>query len=228
MLTLVLTRHGLTPRSRPEQHLGQRIDAPLSDEGHEQAVALAERLGPIAFERIVSSPLARARQTAEAIAAVPCVTPRPPVETDNRLLEMDYGAWEGLSYEQIEERDGERRRRWEADPAASECPGGESGEQVAARARSFLEDLLQRDEHLHEGRLPVESRVLAVAHSTLNRVLVCVALNIPIREFRQRVIQSQVNLTALRWRDRARPEDAALLLLNDVAHVRRPPQTPWE
>jgi len=72
------------------------------------------------------------------------------------------------------------------------------------------------------------ARILAVAHSTLNRVLLCVALGIPIREFRQRVVQSQVNLTALHWATGAAPSDAQLLLLNDVAHVRRPPQVPWE
>src|SRR6266581_2725082 len=69
MLTLVLTRHGLTPRSLPEQHLGQRVDLELSDEGRAQARALASRLAGVAFERIVSSPLARAHQTAEIVAA---------------------------------------------------------------------------------------------------------------------------------------------------------------
>jgi probable phosphoglycerate mutase len=228
VLTLVLTRHGLTPRSRPEQHLGQRIDAPLSADGRAQAIALAERLAPIAFERIVSSPLGRARETAEAIAEVPGARSRPPVETDARLLEMDYGEWEGLTYDQIDERDAERRRRWEANPADMRCPGGESGDDVAKRARAFVTDLLDADDRLHDGGTPADRPVLAVAHSTLNRVLVCVALGIPIREFRTRIVQSQVNLTALRWKQGARPEEALLLLLNDVAHVRRPPELPWE
>jgi probable phosphoglycerate mutase len=228
VLTLVLTRHGLTTRSYPEQHLGQKVDVPLSEDGRLQAAALAERLGPIAFERIVSSPLLRARQTAETIAETPYITPRPPIETDPRLLEMDYGEWEGLTYDQIEERDLERRRRWEADPATMACPEGESGNQVAERARSFLLDLLTDDERLHDGTAVTEHPVLAVGHSTLNRVLICVALAIPIREFRLRLIQSQVNLTALQWAQGARPNEAKLLLLNDVAHVRKPPQVPWE
>jgi broad specificity phosphatase PhoE len=228
VLTLVLTRHGLTTRSYPEQHLGQKVDVPLSEEGKAQAIALAERLGPIAFERIVASPLLRARQTAEAIAAAPGTAPRPEIETDPRLLEMDYGEWEGLTYEQIEERDGERRRLWEADPANLPCSRGESGNQVAQRARSFLLDLLTHDHSLDEGTAVKERPVLAVGHSTLNRVLLCVALAIPIREFRLRLIQSQVNLTALQWAQDARPNEAKLLLLNDVAHVRKPPQVPWE
>ena len=228
MLTLVLTRHGLTTRSDPEQHLGQTIDVPLSGEGRAQAIALADRLAPIAFERIVSSPLRRARETAESIAQAPCITPRPPVEIDPRLIEMDYGQWEGLTYVQIDERDAERRRHWEADPANLACPAGESGNEVARRARAFLENLLGTDHALHDGMSVRERPVLVVGHSTLNRVLLCVALAIPIIEFRVRLVQSQVNLTALQWAQGAPPDQARLLLLNDVAHVRRPPQTPWE
>jgi broad specificity phosphatase PhoE len=228
VLTLVLTRHGLTTRSNPEQHLGQTIDVPLSEEGRTQAIALAERIAPIAFERIVSSPLLRARQTAQAIAEAPCPSPRPPIETDPRLLEMDYGDWEGLTYEQIDAHDAAGRRRWEANPGELACPGGESGNQVADRARSFLSDLLDRDDRLHDANDPKERPVLVVAHSTLNRILLCVALAIPIGEFRARIVQSQVNLTALQWQQGATPDRTKLLLLNDVAHVRRPPQSPWE
>jgi len=105
VLTLVLTRHGLTTRSKPEQHLGQTIDVPLSDAGREQAERLAERLRMVAFERIFSSPLRRAQETADVVAA------GRPVELDRRLLEMDYGEWEGLTYAEIDARDGKLRAR---------------------------------------------------------------------------------------------------------------------
>ena len=227
VLTLVLTRHGLTTRSHPEQHLGQTLDVPLSPEGREQAIALGERVASIAFARIMSSPMLRARQTAEAITSAPCATPRPPIETDRRLLEMDYGAWEGLTYAQIDEHGAAERRRWEANPAELRCPGGESGNDVATRARGFLVDLLAGDAPDEPGA-PTERPVLVVAHSTLNRVLLCVALGIPIGEFRERLVQSQVNLTAVRWEQGAAADAGRLLLLNDVSHVRRPPQVPWE
>ena len=200
---------------------------PLSEEGRQQAAALGERLGPIAFARIVSSPLLRARQTAEAIAEAPGAAPRPRIETDARLLEMDYGSWEGLTYAQIDEQGADERRRWEADPAEMACPGGESGNDVAARARAFLAALLEED-RLHSPGTTKERPVLVVAHSSLNRILLCVALGFPIREFRQRLVQSQVNLTALHWAQGSSPDQARLLLLNDVAHVRNPPQVPWE
>lgn len=218
--TLVLTRHGLTTRSNPEQHLGQTIDVPLSPDGRVQAAALGERLAPVSFDRVVSSPLIRARETAEAIRMTPDASPRPPLEIDRRLLEMDYGAWEGLTYDQIDAADAATRRLWEEDPDRLACPNGESGNDVAARAGRFLADLLATPNG--------DAQVLAVAHSTLNRILVCVALGIPVRDFRRRIVQSQVNLTVLRWTSGARPSEAEVLLLNDVAHVRRPPATPWE
>jgi ribonuclease H / adenosylcobalamin/alpha-ribazole phosphatase len=226
MLTLVLTRHGLTPRSLPEQHLGQRVDVELSDEGRAQAGALAARLAGVAFERVVSSPLARARQTAEIVAAA--LHQPADLSIDRRLSEMDYGEWEGLTYAQIYERDGDRRRAWEVDPAGIACPGGESADDVAARARAFLTDLLAEHVDRHGGDTADTPPVLAVAHSSLNRILVCVALDIPVREFRLRLQQGQVNLTALRFEHGVGPSDARLVLLNDLAHVRPADSTPWE
>jgi len=226
MLTLVLTRHGLTPRSVPEQHLGQRIDVELSDAGRTQAQALAVRLAATRFERIVSSPLLRARQTAEIIVAG--LADPAAVTTDPRLLEMDYGEWEGHTYDEIEATDRLRRHAWEADPASFRCPGGESGGDVAARARSFLDDLLVAQPDSHEPDEPGALPVLAVGHSSFNRILVCVALDLPVREFRLRFLQSQVNVTVLRFEHGIGPSDARLVLLNDVAHVRPATATPWE
>jgi len=222
VLTLVLTRHGLTPRSQPEQHLGQKIDTPLSEEGRAQAAALAERLAVVSFWKIVSSPLLRARQTAEIAAGGRTVEVHP------RLAEMDYGRWESLTYAQIDEHEAAERRRWEEDPATRRCPGGESGNDVAARARTFLAELL--DDHVgrHGPGDATEWPVLAVAHSSLNRILVCVALDLPVREFRQRFSQGQVNLTVLRFEHGDGPADARLVLANDLAHVRPPGATPWE
>ncbi len=225
MLTLVLTRHGLTARSQPEQHLGQRIDIGLSAEGQAQAASLGQRLAGVSFDRIVASPLVRARQTATVVrSALPA---RPDIEIDPRLAEMDYGAWEGLTYDQIEGRDASDRARWEVDPEVNACPEGESGAQVATRARAFLVDLIASHDDRHGRGSTDERPVLAVAHSTLNRVLVCVATGIPVREFRRRFSQDQANLTVLRFEHGDGPSDARILLLNDTAHLHAPSAVPW-
>ena len=226
MLTLVLTRHGLTDRSVPEQHLGQRIDVELSPAGRVQAEALGRRLAGIRFERIVSSPLERARETASIVRSA---LPDPPaIELDDRLLEMDYGHWEGLTYDQIDALDAATRSNWEADPAANACPGGESGDAVAGRATAFLVELIDWHDRRHGAGSAGERPVLAVAHSTLNRVLVCVATGVPIREFRRRFSQDQANLTVLRFEHGSGPADARILLLNDTAHLHPPGTVPWD
>ena len=218
MLTLVLTRHGLTDRSDPEQHLGQRVDVGLSVAGRAQASALAARIGAEHFDRIIASPLLRARETAGAVAGDRTV------ELDARLAEMDYGRWEGLTYEQIEATDASYRVRWEADPAGLRCPDGESGEDVARRARTFLDDLLAWAAPATVG----QQVVLAVAHSTFNRVLLCVAMGVLVRDYRRRFAQGQGNLTVIRWPSGAHVTDGRLLVANDTSHLAAPGQSPWE
>lgn len=223
MLTVVLTRHGPTPRSDPEQHLGQGIDIGLSDEGRAAARALAARLAGVLFDRIVSSPLRRAVETATILAGGDSI------EKDARLAEMDYGEWEGLTYEQIDARDADYRRRWEVDPARLPCPRGESGNGVAARARSFLVEAVGRGGESgpgagHDGE---GARILVVAHATFNRILLCVALGVPVRDFRRRFRQDPANLTVLRF-----PGDVAagalLLVANDTSHLGvAPAATGW-
>ena len=235
MLTVVLTRHGLTDRSEPEQHLGQHIDISLSDAGRRQAEALGRRMGGVRFDRVVSSPLFRAQETAEILARGTV-----PVETDSRLKEMDYGAWEGLTYEQIEERDGIARREWELAPDRLSCPGGESGNEVAERVRSFLDAMIDDHKAWHArasfraataqggpSAPNAEQRILVVAHSSTNRVLMCVALGTDVRDYRKRFVQSQANLTVLRWETGDGPEDAKLLVANDLGHLRSETDLPW-
>ncbi len=239
MLTLVLTRHGLTDRSEPEQHLGQHIDISLSSAGRRQAEALARRLAGVRFDRVISSPLFRAQETAEILTRGGHGAGR--IETDPRLKEMDYGGWEGLTYDQIAERDGATRREWELAPDRLACPGGESGEDVARRVRSFLDDLLAEHKAWHARASfraatalggpaghPAERPVLAVAHSSTNRVLMCLALGTDIRDYRKRFVQAQANLTVLRWEAGDGPSDAKLLVANDLGHLRTAGELPWE
>jgi broad specificity phosphatase PhoE len=235
VLTLVLTRHGLTERSEPEQHLGQHIDISLSDAGRRQAEALSRRLAGVRFDRVISSPLFRAQETAEILTRGAVS-----IETDPRLKEMDYGGWEGLTYEQIAERDGAARREWELAPDRLACPGGESGEDLARRVRAFLRDLLAEHKGWHArasfraakalggpGGAPAERPVLAVAHSSTNRVLMCHALGTDIRDYRKRFVQAQANLTVLRWEAGDGPSDAKLLVANDLGHLRAAGELPW-
>ena len=242
MLTLLLTRHGQAAEG--DVMLGGQIDLPLLPHGREEAEALARRLTGVRIDRIVSSPMIRALETAQTIAA------GGPVEVDARLRELDYGRWEGLTYAEIDVRDPELRARWEHDPAATHSPGGESGDDVASRALSFLVDLIADEEAASaasagtgrhspdpggsralvseaQAEAEGERRVLIVAHGTYNRILLCIALGIPVRDYRRRFIQDRTNLTVLRYEPGDSPDGAQLILANDVAHLRSPGETPW-
>ena len=118
---IYLARHGETAWSVSGQHTG-RTDLPLTAQGEENARRLGRRLAGLAFAQVLTSPLARARRTCElaGFAAVASI--------DQDLLEWDYGAYEGMTPEQIR---GERPG-WEI--FRDGCPGGESLAEVAGRA----------------------------------------------------------------------------------------------
>jgi alpha-ribazole phosphatase/probable phosphoglycerate mutase len=218
VLTVVLTRHGHTNRSEPEQYLGQRIDIPISERGREQALALRDRLSGVSFERVLSSPLLRAFETATLLQ------PESAIERDDRLLEADYGDWEGHTVDLIEKRWPAEREMWQRDPASAGPPGGERGLEVAQRASAFVADL--RRWEVAFGTPDRNRTVLVVGHSTLNRVLLASVLGLELRDYRRRLRQDWLNLTVLRF-SMADPSGALLLLANDVAHLHGPSGAPW-
>jgi broad specificity phosphatase PhoE len=143
---IYLCRHGDTAWSA-ERRLAGRTDLPLIDQGEENARQLGQRLSSIRFDRVLVSPLVRARRTAElaglgANAAV-----------DERLLEMDFGRYEGLTVDEI------RRDHPGWTYLRDGCPGGEGPEDVGRRADALLADLGE-----------ATGNVALFAHSVLVRV----------------------------------------------------------
>jgi broad specificity phosphatase PhoE len=124
---LILVRHGQTAENARGVLLG-RQDPPLSEVGRRQAAALAGVIPPAA--RVVSSPLRRARQTADALGG--------PTVVDERWIELDYGALDGSRPDELSE---ETWRRWRADPAFVPPGGAESLNTLGARVHAACEDL---------------------------------------------------------------------------------------
>jgi broad specificity phosphatase PhoE len=217
VLTVLLTRHGHTVRSEPEQYLGQHVNAPLSERGRNDARALATRLAPVTIDRLITSPLGRSLETAEILAAGRSLE----VEPDNRLVELDYGAWEGLTIDEIERRFPGEREQYDANPAIHRVGGGESGLQVAARLATLIDDLLGWWEATGGDR----SCVL-VGHSSVNRVFLALVLDVPLPDYRRRFRQDWANLTVLEWPDRASGPE--LVLGNDLSHTRGDIGVTWQ
>jgi probable phosphoglycerate mutase len=120
-----LARHGETEWSLTGQHTGL-TDLPLTLRGEENARALRERLAGLNFTKVLTSPLQRAMRTCE-LAGFGNVA-----EVDRNLVEWDYGQYEGLTSAEIHAK----RPDWQL--FRDGCPGGESPEQVAARADSIV------------------------------------------------------------------------------------------
>ena len=123
---LIVVRHGQTQHNADGLLLG-RLDPPLTDRGRAQASAVAAAVGPV--DRVVSSPLLRARSTAEAFGA--------PVEVDDRWIEIDYGVHDGRPLADIPSS---LWARWRSDPGFTP-EGGESLAAVGERVASACESL---------------------------------------------------------------------------------------
>lgn len=127
---LLLIRHGQTEWSQSGRHTG-RTDIPLTDRGREEARAAARTLRGWSLDRAYCSPLLRARETAEI------VSPACGIVVDDRLVEWDYGVYEGESTPQTRERIPE----WSV--WTHEITGGETVDEVGARADRFLDRTLE-------------------------------------------------------------------------------------
>lgn len=134
---VVLVRHGQTESSRRLAYSG-RSDVALTADGREQARAAAARLAGSGIDAIFTSPLSRARDTAQAIAAATGA----PLTVDERLTEVDYGAFEGLDRAGAGELVGDAFEAWRADPFGSPVPGMEPLAGALERARAATADVL--------------------------------------------------------------------------------------
>jgi glucosyl-3-phosphoglycerate phosphatase len=153
--TLLLVRHGETDWNRDGRWQGGS-DTHLNDVGRDQASSLAASLDGT-VDAVYSSDLARARETAEILAAKLGLR----VQLDERLRERAFGAWEGLTTAEIEERFAEAHERWRA----GEGPGAADAEPFDAfadRITAFLDDVLEQHP---------DDEVLVVAHGGSIRVI---------------------------------------------------------
>jgi ribonuclease H / adenosylcobalamin/alpha-ribazole phosphatase len=185
-LRLLLVRHGEVLSNRELRYVGSR-DEPLADSGVEQAERLAAALAGLPVGAVYSSPLARARETGERIAAAR----RVPLRLEERLREQSFGEWEGLTRAEVLKQDEERLLGWEADLATAP-PDGESLASVQARALDFVGELA-RD---HRGEW-----VVLVSHVGPVKALLCAALGAPLATAR-RLFLDPGTLSVIDWGER--------------------------
>lgn len=195
-------RHGESAGNVAATLQGCRIDTPLSARGKRQAECLAIRLADEAIDDVVSSPLERARETAQVLAAPHGLSAR----IDADLVEFDWGVWTGRPLDDEMEREVmELRARWRAGEVDVPAPGGESPVGAAKRAARFLARLKES--------APAAPAV--VAHGRFNRVLMAVLLGRDLSRMDE-IRQRNGSLSCFALDDGA---PCRSLLLDDVAHL---------
>jgi alpha-ribazole phosphatase len=139
-MKLTLIRHGPTEWNALRRFQG-RTDMPLSAHGEAAARAIAETLHSERFDRIYSSDLVRAAQTARILGE----SHGADVTLDERLREFDFGSWEGLKWDEIVAANPHLAGLGSTAVKQYAPEGGESFPQVCARVAAFLEDLTQQN-----------------------------------------------------------------------------------
>lgn len=170
MTRLYLVRHGEAEANREMRYLGRRDD-PLTERGRRQAAAFAPLFEAIPVEKVLSSPLSRCRDTAAVVAAAS----RVPLEVDLRLLEMDFGDWEGRTRDEVRGADPAGLAAWEADPEGVGPPGGESLGDVRGRVLALVDEL---------SAMP-EDEVAIVSHVGPLKILLCEAVGLGLAAARR-------------------------------------------
>jgi probable phosphoglycerate mutase len=189
--TVYLARHGETEWSKSGQHTG-RTDIPLTAKGEADARKIGTRLAGIGFARVFTSPLGRARRTAELAGFTP--------EPDPGLLEWDYGEYEGLKTVEIRQK----RPGW--DLFRDGCPGGESVQQISDRVDAVVARL--------KG---LSGNILLFAHGHVLRVLAARWVGQPV-PFGRALLLSTATVSILGF-DHHAMDEPALKLWNDDRHL---------
>jgi ribonuclease H / adenosylcobalamin/alpha-ribazole phosphatase len=198
----LLLRHGQTALSTERRFAG-RGDIPLTEVGERQAAEAGARLAARGgIDLIVTSPLQRARRTAEAVAEATGVA----LQVEDDLAETDFGKWEGLTFAEASERWPDELSAWLASGDAAP-PGGESFTATASRVSAALDRLLAA----HDSQT-----LLLVSHVTPIKLLACRAMLAPLAAL-FRINLDVASLCEIDW---YADGPAVVRSLNDTGHLR--------
>jgi len=178
MLNVYLLRHGETAYNADGNRYCGRTDITLTEKGIGQAELVHTQLQGTAFDGIYSSPLKRAVYTAEIASGSKTV------KTDKRLIEVDFGVWEGkIKMEFISDGFWDS---WINDPWTAKAGGtGESAEEIITRVDSFYREMLKKHP---------SGNILVVGHNGINRLYLAWKLGMPLKNY-AKIVQQNSSIT---------------------------------
>lgn len=203
MMKLFLIRHGQTDWNILGKYQGQ-TDIPLSAEGLRQAERLAQHFPSDTLDIIYASDLQRAVMTAQRLARKFSA----PVKVEKALRELNFGAWEGLTYQEIAQRWPQEVEHLFGAPEKLQIPGGETFLTLQQRAMEKMREI--RTEN--EGK-----NVAVVAHGAITKAILTALLHIPLH-YVWTLRQDNTAVNIIRFDDTF----VSVELLNGTAHLNRP------
>jgi probable phosphoglycerate mutase len=201
VLRLYLLRHGETTHSRHGGYCGT-TDPDLTDAGSAMAKAFADAYKEIPWSAIFVSPLKRTRSTARPICDAVGLDP----EIREGLKEMDFGAWENQTVEQVQTHYAADYMRWLTEPAWNSPTDGETAVQVYSRASLVMAEI--------EAKYP-DGDVLVVSHKSTIRIILCGLMGMDLGRYRDRINALVASVNMVRF-DEHGPR---LEVLGDRSHL---------
>ncbi|MBW2600237.1 MAG: histidine phosphatase family protein [Deltaproteobacteria bacterium] len=197
-MKLILVRHGQTLWNR-EKRVQGISDIELSNRGRAQADSLARSLRDEKIDTIISSPLKRAIQTAEAINHFHHL----PIEHEEDLKELNMGDFEGMAFQEMMKNHGDLMKRWAENPTSVVMPGGESLSELQERAWSVVERVIVKS-----------GTTLLAAHNFTIMAILCKIKEMDLSHIRQ-VHVDVASKTFVEFRNGR----GNIILFNDIDHL---------
>jgi len=202
MARIILTRHGQVDGIEPPRFRG-RMDVPLTALGVAQANATARQIAATSSPTIIyTSPMSRCMATGAAIAKA-CGAPS---QVLNQLNDLDYGAWQWKTHDEIRTAFAEQYETWHTAPQMFRFPQGESLQDLLARAADALRYVV----HRHR-----DHTVVLVSHDSVNRILLTQVLDQPLSAY-PRIVVAPCGITEIEFVDNI----ARVLRVNETQHLR--------
>ncbi len=171
MLNIYLLRHGETLYNADGNRYCGKTDIGLTEKGYQQANLVREQVKDIPFEAIYASPLQRSKITAEIVSN------RKDIIIDERIIEADFGSWEGKTREEFIAQNAGLWDNWNSDPSNHRAGGtGETGLEVVSRVDGFFQEVIKKHK---------TGNIMIVAHNGVNRLYLAYKLGMPLQNYRK-------------------------------------------
>jgi len=201
MTKIYLVRHGQTEWNEKLTFRGRR-DIPLNEAGHREAKAIFDALKDKNIKAIYTSPLRRSIETAQPIAKFFQLE----IVPIQGLIDISYGEWEGLTFNEVKKRYGDQYTKWGKRPELIRFPHGETLDEAKERSFRAFKGIVKKNP---------DKSILIIPHRVINKILLCAILGLSNSHFWE-IKQDTGCINLIEYSN----ERFTLSLMNDTCHLK--------